>query len=155
MNKLTLTKIVGAAILLYSGSAFAQAGSWCLPPHPPYNPTPAQASVYATQMQSYNECMARNAPKSSNYNSVIQSARSSIADIDRELLTQGGAGSLGSSYGFQSAYSTGQSRTGDPSIMRCSYRTGGGYAFSIVTRNYYCPSNVQINPESGVVKTGL
>lgn len=35
---------------------------------------------------------------------------------------------------------------------KCFYRTIGGYEFSIVTKEWACPVNVQIMPETGQVK---
>lgn len=55
-------------------------------------------------------------------------------------------------YGYwEAATFTGQSPTGDAMLTRCSYRTLGGYEFSIIVRGI-CPFSVQVNPETGQVK---
>jgi len=45
-----------------------------------------------------------------------------------------------------------QNRTGDYSIQNCSYKTTGGFDFSINIRKSTCPYRVYINIESGQVR---
>ena len=58
---------------------------------------------------------------------------------------------LGSGSRWESAMSVGQEPTGDPMLTRCSYRTLGGYQFTVNQRGV-CPYTVEVNPQSGEVK---
>lgn len=53
---------------------------------------------------------------------------------------------------WEVAYSTGEQRTGDPSITRCNYQTMGGYRFAVNSRSF-CPITVEADPVSGRVRT--
>ena len=53
---------------------------------------------------------------------------------------------------WESAANVGQQPTGDLMLTRCSYRTIGGYSFSIVVRSSVCPFRVEVNPETGQVR---
>lgn len=53
---------------------------------------------------------------------------------------------------WESASNVGQESTGDAMLTRCSYQTIGGYRFTTISRGI-CPFSVEINPETGKVKT--
>lgn len=53
---------------------------------------------------------------------------------------------------WESAANTGQEGTGDPMLTRCTYQTIGGYRFSSTYRGI-CPFSVDVNPETGKVRT--
>ena len=53
---------------------------------------------------------------------------------------------------WENATNVGQEPTGDAFINRCTYQTLGGYRFSTDQRGI-CKFTVQVNPESGQVKT--
>lgn len=53
---------------------------------------------------------------------------------------------------WESASNTGQSSTGDAMLTRCAYQTIGGYRFTTTSRGV-CPFTVEIDPETGKVRT--
>ena len=53
---------------------------------------------------------------------------------------------------WESATNTGQESSGDPMLTRCTYQTIGGYRFSSTYRGI-CPFSVDVNPETGKVRT--
>lgn len=53
---------------------------------------------------------------------------------------------------WDTAHFVRENRTGDYSIQNCSYKTTGGFDFSINIRKGTCPYRVYINIESGQVR---
>lgn len=53
---------------------------------------------------------------------------------------------------WESATNVAQEPTGDTMLTRCVYQTLGGYRFSVNQRGL-CPFTVEVNPETGRVKT--
>jgi len=53
---------------------------------------------------------------------------------------------------WEFATNSGQENTGDPLLTRCAYQTIGGYRFSATYRGL-CPFSVEVNPETGKVRT--
>ncbi|MDD6911737.1 hypothetical protein [Actinobacillus minor] len=48
---------------------------------------------------------------------------------------------------WESAYSSGESDTGDIRYTRCHYETIGGFRFSIIVKGI-CPVTIEFNPET-------
>jgi hypothetical protein len=71
-------------------------------------------------------------------------AASEVERLDREKM--------GLDQRWDKAHFVRQNRTGDYSIQNCSYKTTGGFDFSINIRKSTCPYRVYINIESGQVR---
>ncbi len=53
---------------------------------------------------------------------------------------------------WEQATNIGKENTGDPLLVRCAYKTTGGFSFSTVVRSTVCPLVVWVNPETGQVR---